>query len=463
MTMNKALFLGLMSAFLVASTPSFAKETIDLQKYVTCGLMNCTLAVDVNELPLNKAGKDLILSLNNENKNAYLSTLPDTIKEFSISTKDHEKLIVTAKITPASQNYWYLEFADFILDPWFNSSLPYCNNLSYFYRGAVNYTNRIVRFNITNMTGFNYDDGHDVVFVNDTYNSTGALTELPFAIFEYAANAWFYGFIRLDHIEHDINRNISYCYGNNTTSRSNANLVFNYASVNDSVFDDFDGTSLNATAWNNISTVSVASGTLTLSGSGAWHEVYSESTFNTSYVFITNVSVNDVTGNSRAFGEITPSGSAPLNAFQLGYPTASYFNYRNYISGENSATTGNNIATAYQIFENYRNNTYQIGSKFYSINHSMSNNFTGTQILNTARLFGYQVLTAGDDLNIGWAIIWFNPNPEPAAAYYYNQFNQTPITMNAVVDDTIVCFKTQPVCIRLSDRFLWRKNYNVIV
>lgn len=107
-----------------------AKETIDLQRYVSCSLTECQLSVDINELTLSSEGKTFLKNIKQGDLDAAVSGLPSSLSDFTVTVKDKEKLIVTAEIEPASQNYWYMEFSNFILDPWFNSSYPYRQNVT---------------------------------------------------------------------------------------------------------------------------------------------------------------------------------------------------------------------------------------------------------------------------------------------------------------------------------------------
>lgn len=112
----------------ILSSITYAKETIDLQQYVSCDFDTCTLSVDINELTLSPDAKNFLKNAKHEDITSVLSDLPDSIKGFDYYIQDKEKLIVTADIEPASQNYWFMEFETFILDPWFNSSYPYRQN-----------------------------------------------------------------------------------------------------------------------------------------------------------------------------------------------------------------------------------------------------------------------------------------------------------------------------------------------
>lgn len=126
----------------------YAKETIDLQNYVDCGYDTCSLSVDINELPLSADGKTFLKNAKKDDLVSAVSELPTSIREFDYYIQDKEKLIVTADIQPASSNYWYMEFADFILDPWFNSSWLYRQNIT-LYSPYDNTTYNDVLINLT--------------------------------------------------------------------------------------------------------------------------------------------------------------------------------------------------------------------------------------------------------------------------------------------------------------------------
>jgi hypothetical protein len=106
------------------------KEVVDLQQWVNCGFDSCSLSVDINELPLSSSGKLFLRNAKQTDLSSAVSELPQTISQFHYEIIDKEKLVVTASIQPASQNYWIMEFGEFILDPWFNSSYPYRQNIT---------------------------------------------------------------------------------------------------------------------------------------------------------------------------------------------------------------------------------------------------------------------------------------------------------------------------------------------
>ena len=152
---GKLVFIGVF-ILLMAMPVSAEKEIIDLQDKTYCKFVSfelgdyCRTEVDINELDLNKDGKNLIKGLTNDNHKQYLSALNDTVTSFNVNVVE-EKLIIDGYIKQASQNYWLLEFEDFILDPWWNATFGY--------RYAI----------INNETSIEYP-----LAVNDTYGIDGS-------------------------------------------------------------------------------------------------------------------------------------------------------------------------------------------------------------------------------------------------------------------------------------------------
>ena len=216
---------------ILLAMPVSAKEVIDLQNYVECGLMSCSLEVDINELDLNKDGKNLVKGLTNDNFDQYISDLPNSMRNMGVSVLE-EKLFITADIQPGSQNYWLMEFEEFVLDPWFNSSLPHCTNMTLNNTGLDIKTDYQVPFNISNATGFRHTDFRDLIFINDSVNGSANAIELDHWKEDFSSSAWVQGFVKVDTIG-DEERLISYCYGNDSIDSSDGNATMLY-------WDDFD-------------------------------------------------------------------------------------------------------------------------------------------------------------------------------------------------------------------------------
>lgn len=450
--MNKALFLGMVSAFLLGVPISLAL-TLNAQNTTICGIDYCTTTVELSKYFTSQqisAAKgmnltDSIKSIKNMN-----------ISNFSVSFNG-TSAIFSVRMHPATNTYWNLTLGNLNIDPWANSSLPYCMNMTYTTTSTANYTGRVVRFNITNMTGFNSTNGSDVYFYNDSYVNSN-LIELSHVITNWSTNSWFTGFIRLDYINNGTKRNISACWGNLTAIRSDGNKVFNQADTSNGLYDNFTTNgAVNSTMFNNSSAVSVGGGYAWLNATGAWWELFTKNTFNTSFCMETMVLVADMTSNSISFGVQQGGGTAPMNSFQAAYPNANW-NFRNYISGENSAAAGR--ADTYALFEVCRNNSaFNQSYAQYKMSGIAWYNYTGTQILNTNRDFRFSVVTNGKYIAVDWVAIWFNPYPEPIPTYGNIQTSIVP-PLPLIIDGSVVCFTTQPVCVKFGSNVLYFKNDN---
>lgn len=232
--------------FLLLTIPIYAeKEVIDLQDKTTCQFVSfemgdyCRTEVDINELDLNKDGKNLIKGLTNSNHAEYLANFSDNIKTFDVRVLE-EKLIIEGYIKPATQNYFAYEFEEFILHPWWNSSFLFCTNISVSslqpnYPAFIN----ISRDDFGAYIDYMQDDFDDLRFVNASCNETG--TELAHFQRLYSDNEYTEEDLLLD-----VNDEISVYYGCvNCSSTSDVESVWGSGIVSYWICDEGTGTTCN--------------------------------------------------------------------------------------------------------------------------------------------------------------------------------------------------------------------------
>lgn len=115
--MKKMLLLGL--CFMLLAIPTYAREDVNLQQWSSCSIDGyCRTEVDINELSLSKAGKDLLKDIDTDTP--YLFESDNVIQDFTIEILDKEKLIITGHIT--QNTYWTMLIDEVFLDPWWNTT-----------------------------------------------------------------------------------------------------------------------------------------------------------------------------------------------------------------------------------------------------------------------------------------------------------------------------------------------------
>lgn len=196
--------------FIIWATPTYAKETIDLQDYTDCDMFgNCITEVDINELDLSKDGKDLLKSIKKDTPYDLNSSLD--MVNFDISVKE-EKLIIKGKVR--GNTYWLADFGSVMLDPWWNTSYPYCLELAV-EDGVANYRAFLNLSYKGNMTNGNFSG---LWFVNATCNETGSV--MPHFLRDYVNGSWGTFDLVLDGTQ-----NISVYYGNESDIVNHSSLA----------------------------------------------------------------------------------------------------------------------------------------------------------------------------------------------------------------------------------------------
>lgn len=193
-------------------------------------------------------------------KEAFSLSKPitNTIK-FTTFEWDKNKVKVCGKIGLATSNYWGI--SGLWNSTWWNSSYPYCRNITI--DNSLldsDLTDFQFEYSITNHSNFAKSDFSDIVWLNDTYRNPNA-TVLNYWRKDYIVNTSTNGFVKIEKINANSLRNISFCYGcANCSDRSNKTTTLEF-------FDDFEDNDYTA-KWEKIgSTVWVeTSGKLTGTG-----------------------------------------------------------------------------------------------------------------------------------------------------------------------------------------------------
>ena len=215
----KRLIAASMIVFLLAITPSFAaNKIVDAQIDTHCTLTECWTSVDL--------GKHLDTTTLNTAKSLDMKTkLPTLTSVKSMDLKKVGNIInITGKIEPGSSQYWTMAIAELgiIIDPWWNSTFPYCMDLYIDNSGNANSLLDYPKvINISYKIGMQ-TDFDDIRIINGDCVNGG--TELPYYLQNKSnsnyANIW----ARLDNIASNSVSTFAVYYGNPSVS-SASNLA----------------------------------------------------------------------------------------------------------------------------------------------------------------------------------------------------------------------------------------------
>ena len=202
--MQISLFLAILFSQLAAAGP-----TINAQLNTSCDLTDCITSVDMSKYLTSPA----LTTVKAVDLKSFLSSL----KTASLSSLNYSWsgsiLNIYGTIAPGSSNYWVLNVSGAAeIDPWFNSSFPYCKNIT-MTDNAVKAASYTFLFNITNFTGMN-PDASDLRFVNDSCNGAANAIELPHWDMRIVNNSMDEAYVLLQ----NTTRNISIYYGNPTAA-----------------------------------------------------------------------------------------------------------------------------------------------------------------------------------------------------------------------------------------------------
>lgn len=452
--MKKALFF--MAMLVVLAYPTYALTTINAQSGTTCDVTGyCETTVNL--------GKYLTTQAISIVKNTNYSQTIDAI-EHETSLKNMGYKFINNSIViygrTIENTYWSIDLKNgFVIDPWWNTSFPYCQNITVT-SGKANYPAFInVTYNANMQSDFD-----DVRFVN---NSCGENATIMSYMLRHKNNSnWATYDLLLDGTQ-----NISMYYGNALASTlSNVTAVWGASLVGYWTFDECSGNVVSDLSGNN------------LNG-------YFNGTFNTSYKMygcggsFTGTQDVEIASNNL----LNISNNITLEA----YFRANSWNLYNGVLGKRKAVTtwyqfsinqepSNSGAhheyydgttatesTAYNYTVNtlyYYSTTVGSGGKMnFTYNNTMFANYTGKAIgagsnQNVTIGTAYQVGTDGfkgmiDEVrlfNTSLDPTQHYANPTPTFSFGSEQTEGvTPI--NKIIDNTVVCFKTRPVCINLKD------------
>jgi hypothetical protein len=127
----------LLACLVLLASPTLA-QTINLQPYTACGLDSCVINVDMGKL----VSASDVTTLKSVDLKTKASSLPKEVSDLRASWKS-DNLTITANIKAGSSSYFTINYNGIVLDPWFNSSLPFVFNYSL--RSSVSANTLIIR------------------------------------------------------------------------------------------------------------------------------------------------------------------------------------------------------------------------------------------------------------------------------------------------------------------------------